>query len=91
MQAFPADARPAAPVLAWPCRQVAILYALHAGFFAGVSPSSVPLRQSILVHSLRRNYPGVLRDIAATQHLSDEAKAALRQAVEETSAAFLPT
>ena len=71
--------------------QVAILFALHNGFFADVSPSSVALRQSIFVQSLRRKRPGVLRDIAATQRLSDEAKEALRQALEETNAAFLPS
>ena len=71
--------------------QVAILYALHNGFFRGVSLSSVPLRQSIFVQSLRRKRPHVLREIAATQQLSEEAKAELQKALEETSAAFLPS
>ena len=71
--------------------QVAILYALHAGFFRGVSPASVALRQSIFVQSLRRKRPRVLREIAATQQLSEEAKEALSATLEETSAAFLPS
>ncbi|KAK9915373.1 hypothetical protein WJX75_008150 [Coccomyxa subellipsoidea] len=71
--------------------QVAILYALQSGFFQDVSPSSVPLRQSIFIQSLRRSNPGVLRDIAATQQLTDDARAALGHALEEISAAFSPS
>jgi F0F1-type ATP synthase alpha subunit len=76
----------------WGCTiQVAILYALQSGFFQDVSPSSVPLRQSIFIQSLRRSNPGVLRDIAATQQLTDDARAALGHALEEISAAFSPS
>ncbi|CAL8468619.1 g8159 [Coccomyxa elongata] len=71
--------------------QVATLYALQSGFFRDVSPSNVPLRQSIFIQSLRRSKPGVLRDIASTQQLTDEARAGLGDALEEISAAFSPS
>jgi len=73
--------------------QVAILFALHNGFFRNldVSPSNVPLRLSIFVQSLRRQHPEVLRNIASTQQLTEEAKAALKQALAEISAVFAPS
>lgn len=70
---------------------MAILYALQHEFFRNVSPTNVALRQSIYVQSLRRKRPTVLHEIAATQQLTEEAKAALDIALEEISAAFSPS
>lgn len=70
--------------------QVAILYALHNRLLQGMEVSSVnvPLRLSIFVQSLRRQHAPVLREIAATQQLTDEAKAALKHALADISAVF---
>lgn len=70
--------------------QVAILYALHNGLLQGMDAKSVnvPLRLSILVQSLWRQHAPVLREIAATQRLTDEAKAVLEHALADISAVF---
>ena len=70
--------------------QVAILYALHNGLLQGMEVSSinVPLRLSIFVQSLRRQHAPLLREIAATQQLSGEAKSALKHALADISAVF---
>ena len=70
--------------------QVAILYALHNGLLQGMEVSSVnmPLRLSIFVQSLWRQHAPVLREIAATQQLTDEARAALKHALADISAVF---
>ena len=70
--------------------QVAILYALHNGLLQGTEAGSinVPLRLSIFVQSLRRQHAPLLREIAATQQLSEEAKSALEHALADISAVF---
>ena len=70
--------------------QVAILYALQNGLLRGMEASriNVPLRLSIFVQSLWRQHAPVLREIAATQQLTDEAKAALKHALVDISAVF---
>ena len=70
--------------------QVAILYALQNGLLQGMEASSVnvPLRLSIFVQSLRRQHAPMLRQIASSQQLSDEAKETLKHALAEISAVF---
>lgn len=70
--------------------QVAILYALQNGLLQGMEAGSVnvPLRLSIFVQSLRRQHAAVLRGIAATQQLTDEAKLTLKSALADISAVF---
>ena len=73
-----------------PAPQVAILYALHNGLLQGMEVSSVnvPLRLSLYVQSLWRQHAPVLREIATTQQLTDEAKLALKHALADISAVF---
>lgn len=76
--------------MSMPNMQVAILYALQNGLLQGTEAGSinVPLRLSIFVQSLWRQHAPVLREIAATQQLTDGAKAALEHALVDISAVF---
>lgn len=69
---------------------MAILYALQNGLLQGMEASSVnvPLRLSIFVQSLRRQHAPMLRQIASTQQLSEEAKDALKHALADITAVF---
>ena len=69
---------------------MAILYALENGLLQGMEGSSVnvPLRLSIFVQSLRRQHAPMLRQIASTQQLSEEAKEALKHALADITAVF---